>query len=242
MRERIGIFAFCTYALCFFSFLIIICGRNERTVTSSATVKNNELIIVIDAGHGGSDGGSVALDGTNEAVLNLEISKKLDDILSVLGFNTVMTRSDENSLGEANSSIRNEKVTDIHNRMDIMNSFENCFFVSVHQNYYQGSSSWGTQVFYSGNNEQSEILAFDIQQSVVSLLQNENKRQIKKSGSSIYLLDKAVKPAVLVECGFISNENDLKNLKDEIYQKELSFCVTNGIIDYLTEKGAYYGF
>ena len=242
MRERVSVTVICTYIICFFSFLLIIIGGKQENAVYVSNPVNEGLVIIIDAGHGGSDGGSVGADGTYESLINLSIARKLNDILSVTGFKTYMTRTDENSLGEKGVSIRHEKITDIHRRMDIMNSFDNCLFVSVHQNYYQGSSSWGTQVFYSANNSQSELIAERIQSSVVSLLQNENNRKIKKSGSSIYLLDKAKKPAVLVECGFISNSDDLKSLNDDKYQKSFAFCVENGIIDYLDEKGALYGF
>ena len=147
-----------------------------------------------------------------------------------------MTRKDENSIGEQGASIRNEKVSDIHKRMEIMNSFDNCIFISIHQNMYSGSSSSGAQVFYSPNNPQSELIADSIQNSIVSYIQQSNKRNIKRSGDSIYLLYKASKPAVMVECGFISNQNDLKMLKNASYQKEFACCITGGIIDYLTEK------
>lgn len=242
MREKIVINAFCIYIICFFCFLLIlICNKSNSGIPVVSTV-DNDFVIVIDAGHGGSDGGAVGVDGTNEAKLNLEIANTLNNYLRTVGFNTFMTRTDENSIGESGTSIRNEKVSDIHKRMDLMNSFDNCLFISIHQNYYQGSSSWGTQVFYSANNSQSELLAESIQSSVIELIQSDNKRAIKKAGSSIYLLDKAVKPAVLVECGFISNSNDLNKLKDDDYQRQLVFCILNGIVDYMKEEGAFYGF
>lgn len=243
MIERIKVFTYCVFTLFIFSIIMNYLNQsNNPSVTTSKQLEKSNFIIVIDAGHGGSDGGAVGIDGTNESVLNLQIAQKLNDLLTLEGFNTVMTRNDENSIGESGSSIRNEKVSDIHKRMDIMNGNENCIFISVHQNFYQGSSSWGTQVFYSGNNEESFHIASSIQSSVVSLLQNDNKRAVKKSDSSIYLLYKAKKPAVLVECGFISNQTDLFKLKNEQYQKQLSLCIADGIINYLNEKGALYGF
>ncbi|MCR4563983.1 MAG: N-acetylmuramoyl-L-alanine amidase [Clostridiales bacterium] len=242
MRGRTGITVVCIYILCFFLFIMFKLGDNRDEPEAVVKPVNNDFVIIIDAGHGGSDGGAVASDGTNEAVINLEIAKKLCDGLSLIGFNTVMTRTDENSLGENSSTIRNEKISDIHKRMDIMNSFDNCVFISVHQNYYRGSSSWGTQVFYSGNNEQSEPLAESIQSSVKALVQPDNKRMIKKSGSDIYLLYKAEKPAVLVECGFMSNDEELLRLKNEDYQCELTFSIIDGIINYISEKDVKYGF
>jgi len=243
MRERIRITVFCVYVLCFFSFIMYSLNNSDKRIISTANpIKENELVIVVDAGHGGSDGGAVASDGTFESVLNLQIADKLNDTLSAIGFKTYMTRTDDNSIGDRSSTIRNEKVSDIHKRMDIMNSFENCIFVSIHQNFYSGVSSWGTQVFYSGNNSESELIAQSVQSSVSETLQNDNKRMVKKSGSEIYLLYHAEKPAILIECGFMSNINELEKLKNDTYQQEIAYSITNGIINYLIEKGVLYGF
>ncbi len=243
MRERIRITVFCVYVLCLFSFIMFSLNKSDNKVMSTVNpVNKNEFVIIVDAGHGGSDGGAVASDGTFESVLNLQIANKLNDVLSAVGFNTYMTRTDDNSIGDSSSTIRSEKVSDIHKRMDIMNSFENCIFVSVHQNFYPGVSSWGTQVFYSGNNNESELIARSVQLSVSDLIQNDNKRTVKKSGSEIYLLYRAEKPAILVECGFMSNKNELEKLKNDTYQKEIAYSITNGIINYLTEKDVLYGF
>ena len=243
MRERIQVTVFCVYVLCLFSFIMFSLNKSDNKVMSTANpIKENELVIIVDAGHGGSDGGAVAPDGTFESVLNLQIADKLNDTLSAIGFKTYMTRTDDNSIGDSSSTIRSEKVSDIHKRMDIMNSFENCIFVSVHQNFYSGVSSWGTQVFYSGNNSESELIAQSVQSSVSEILQNDNKRMVKKSGSEIYLLYRAEKPAILIECGFMSNINELKKLKNETYQKEIAYSITNGIINYLIEKDVLYGF
>jgi len=237
MIDRIKIFLFCLFSVALFSYLILSIGNKQNIKTvSSDTLNSDDLVLIIDAGHGGTDGGAVSSDGTLEADINLQIAEKLRDVLTVLGYKTVMTRSDGNSLGDSSSSVRNEKVSDIHKRMDIMNSFENCLFISIHQNYYQGSSSSGTQVFYSGNNDESFALAESVQSSVISLIQPENHRKIKKSGSGIYLLYKAQKPAVMVECGFLSDANETKKLKDNDYQLLLALSISNGIMDYTSQK------
>ena len=124
-------------------------------------------------------------------------------------------------------------VSDIHIRMKIMEETDNAVFVSIHQNKYESSYQWGTQVFYSPNTTSSAALADCIQKSVVSTLQPDNKREIKKSGSSIYLLYYAKKTAVLVECGFLSNPQETAKLKDEAYQKQLAFSVALGILEYM---------
>lgn len=221
------IFAVC---LSFFAFTV------HTTQIASVPDKNaaDRPIVIVDAGHGGADGGAVAYDGTEEQILNLQIAKLLEQQLFAFGIETVMTRTNEDSIhDESANTIREKKVTDIHNRMAIMESHPDALFVSIHQNKYTDSSQQGTQVFYSPNTTTSPALADCIQKSVVSLLQPENTREIKKSGSSIYLLYYAKQTAVLVECGFLSNQHDTELLKDEEYQKQMAFAIATGILNYL---------
>lgn len=205
--------------------------------TQIATVPEkgeNKPLVIVDAGHGGADGGAVAYDGTEEQTLNLQIAKLLEQQLCAFGIETVMTRTTEDSIhDETAKTIREKKVSDIHNRMAIMESYPGALFVSIHQNKYTDSAQHGTQVFYSPNTTTSPALANCIQQSVVSLLQPDNTREIKKSGSSIYLLYYAKQTAVLVECGFLSNQHDTELLKDEEYQKQMAFAIATGILNYL---------
>lgn len=223
------------------SLILIVCvgfylesyyAAQQSRMASGALPK--ESVVVIDAGHGGEDGGAVATDGTPEQVINLEIAKILETQLSAFGVQTVMTRTTEDSIHSSEAStIRERKVSDIHNRMRIMENTENCLFVSIHQNKYENSSQWGTQVFYSPNTTSSAQLAECIQSSVISVLQPENKRMIKKSDSSIYLLYYAKKTAVLVECGFVSNPSETEKLKDPQYQKQMAFAIAAGILNYM---------
>ncbi|MGN0519500.1 MAG: N-acetylmuramoyl-L-alanine amidase [Candidatus Fimenecus sp.] len=202
--------------------------------TANAPVQTKETVVIIDAGHGGEDGGAVAADGTVEQLLNLQIAQYLEAQLQVFGIETVMTRTTEDSIHSAEAdTTRERKVSDIHNRMKIMEETENAVFVSIHQNKYESSTQWGTQVFYSPNTTSSAALADCIQKTVVSTLQPDNKRVIKKSGSSIYLLYYAKKTAVLVECGFLSNPQETAKLKDENYQKQMAFSIALGILEYM---------
>ena len=206
MSKRV--FPICIFILCFFcvGFYVFEFLRATSNVSAENSPGKCEYTIVIDAGHGGADGGAVASDGISEKVINLEIAYKLNYILRAYGLNTVMTRTDDESIHDSNAkTLREQKVSDIHKRMSIMESDENNIFVSIHQNKFSNSSLWGTQVFYSPNTTDSAVLANCIQNSVCSLLQNDNKRVIKKSGSNIYLLYYAKRTAVLVECGFVSN-------------------------------------
>lgn len=212
----------------------IVAFQQIRLVSADNYSVENVPVIIIDAGHGGEDGGAVGIDGTAEKDLNLSISLKLNEILSAMGYQTRMVRTTDTSIHNADAdTVRERKVSDIHNRAAIMNEYENCIYVSIHQNKYSGSSIWGAQTFYSPNNEESKELAQLIQASIANNVQPDNKRVIKQSGTNIYVLYNAIKPAVMVECGFVSNANELEQLKDEEYQNKMAFAISNGIINYL---------
>ena len=200
---------------------------------SDAIIDNNLPTIIIDAGHGGEDGGAIGTDGTNEKNINLEIALKLNEILTVMGYKTHMVRTNDISIHNQDAdTIRERKASDLRNRVAIMDKYENCLYISIHQNKYEDSSIWGAQTFYSPNIEKSKTLAQFIQNSIATELQPDNKRQIKKSGTSIYVLYNATKPAVMVECGFISNHKELSQLKSKEYQSKMAFSIMSGIINY----------
>ena len=196
-------------------------------------------VVLLDAGHGGEDGGAVGLNGIVEKDINLSVTLKLNDFLRALGYQTQLTRTADTSIHDAAAaSLRERKRTDIHNRFHMMQSLRGSdFFVSIHQNKFPESGPHGTQVFYSKNHPRSLILADAIQRSVVELLQPGNMRQVKPSGSEIYLLHNAEIPAVLVECGFISNPNDAKKLVTEEYQNQIAFAIACGILHETVNSG-----
>lgn len=205
----------------------------DRAVASSA-VASEKFTVIIDAGHGGFDGGASSDDGTPEKNINLNIALALKEDLEKNGFTTVLTRdSDTSTEDKGLSTIRERKHSDLRNRMKIMDSTENSIFVSVHQNHFSEKKYSGAQVFYSPNfSEQSSALAQIIQTEIVETLQPENTRQIKSCGTSVYLIYEAVRPAVLVECGFLSNDNEAELLKNTDYQKQMAQCISKGIIKY----------
>ena len=205
----------------------------EIQKTSSEQIILNHLpIVIIDAGHGGEDGGAVANDGTVEKYLNLEIALKLNDIMSIIGYKTHLIRTTDTAIHTSGDTIRQRKISDIKNRFAIMNQYDNCLYISIHQNKFSDTSVHGAQTFYSPNNNESKVLASFVQNSISSQLQKENNRVIKKSGTDIYLLYNATKPTIMVECGFISNNNDLKNLKNKEYQIKMAISIAFGIINY----------
>ena len=191
-------------------------------------------VILLDAGHGGEDGGAVGLDGVVEKDLNLSIALKLDTFLRAMGYQTILTRTTDTDLHDAAAStVRDRKTTDIHNRFAMQEALrDKDLFVSIHMNKFPGGGAHGTQVFYSKNTPSSAVLAQSIQRSVIRLVQPENTRQIKPSGDSIYLLYYAKRPAVLVECGFISNAEEAARLQQDEYQNLMAFAIACGVLEY----------
>lgn len=208
-------------------------GEASATVGSVSESSYNGITVIIDAGHGGEDGGTQSSDGTLEKDINLQISLRLEKLLNMMGYNTVMIRSEDKLIYSGNpDTVRGRKVSDLNNRLEIADSFPDAIFISIHQNYFTQSKYSGAQVFYSPNNENSKRLAESIQESIVSLIQPDNKRKIKKSGSDIFLLDRIGIPAVMVECGFMSNPSEALLLKDDQYQKKTALAIADGINKY----------
>lgn len=204
-------------------------------VSPAVSVSSSALsgpVIIIDAGHGGEDGGAVASDGTVEKDINLKIALQTAKFLKIYGFEVIMTRESDVSTSNGDKFIKRE---DLENRLKLMKENKNAVFVSIHLNKFTTSAARGSQVFYSKYGD-SKRLGDLIQKSIIDNLQPENKRVNKQATSSTYLLHNAVVPAVLVECGFLSNESELLRLKDGEYQKKLAFSITGGILEYFKES------
>lgn len=184
--------------------------------------------VIIDPGHGGIDVGTVGIDGSLEKNINLSISLDLYDFLMVSGINTVLTRDGDYEMYRAGEQ---RTKSDLYNRMDYINSVPDSILISIHQNHFENEAEWGTQVWYSPNDEISPTLADKILNSVKKNIQPENKRENKKSDDSYYILYKAQKPSVMVECGFVSNENENKRLQDKEYQRDMAYSILVGICE-----------
>lgn len=217
---------------------LLIFGIDIVYTNATAEEAKNELpVIIIDAGHGGEDGGAQSSAGILEKDINLSISKKLEALFDSFGFQTVSVRDEDKLIYDSTcGSMREKKVSDIHNRMKLMQAYPNSIFISVHQNHFSESKYYGAQVFYSKNNPESEIVAESIQKSIVDKLQKENERKIKPSGTEIYLLYHATTPAVMVECGFLSNGGEAQLLNDENYQKKIAVAIFGGVTEYLNNR------
>ena len=202
-------------------------------VTATATNELTKPIIVIDAGHGGEDGGATSETGLLEKDVNLHIALILQKLFLQSGFEVTMTRTEDKAIYNNDAiSLREKKVSDIHNRSEIINQSADNILISIHQNKFEQRKYSGTQIFYSDNNSFSRQLAENIRLSVTGLLQNNNTRQTKASTDDIYILKKANVPAVLVECGFLSNPQEEELLKIEMYRNQLAFAIFSGFIEF----------
>lgn len=230
-----SIIAIITAFLIILSAMLYLTFMANFSAAEASSMPITQKTVIVDAGHGGDDCGAIGIDGTVEKDINLDIALKLEKILKFYGFNVIMTRTqDVMTCDDGLDSLRKRKISDIHNRFELMRKNPDAIFISVHQNKFEDSSQHGTQVFYSGNDERSKELAEAIQTSVTLTLQRKNDRVVKKSGSGIYLLYHAKIPAVLVECGFISNSDEVKKLKDESYRMKLAILIADGLLKYLS--------
>lgn len=221
----------CFALLSAFVFLMISAALNIKVSVSSERVKSMPTI-VIDAGHGGEDGGAVSESGVLEKDINLSIANDTSALFYLLGFDVTQTRKTDIALDNGEDTIRKRKVSDMKKRLEIFNSSKENTIISIHQNKFSESKYHGTQIFYSPNNPKSKQLADSIKYSVKSLLQPDNERECKKADSGIYLLKNTNNPAVIVECGFISNWEECKNLLDSQYQKQMAYSITAGFLSY----------
>ena len=219
-------------------FLLVFLGQKLSPQLSSDTEVQAEVpslpVIVIDAGHGGEDGGAIGTNGVYEKNVNLSIALFLADWLRADGYETVLTRSEDILLYDKNSDYRGQKkVQDLAARRKIAEKYENAIFISIHMNAFPEAKYSGLQVYYSKNDPSSQALATEIQARTRELLLPNNERKIKAAGENIYLLDRLACPAVLVECGFLSNPEECERLSSEEYQKKLAFSLYLSLVNYL---------
>ncbi len=209
---------------------------NSGGTAPDNTIKTS-LTVVLDAGHGGEDGGAEGY-GVIEKHINLDLALKIAELLRARGINVVLTRDTDILLYDRNEDYEGrKKVLDLRKRLEITEQTENAVFVSIHMNYFAEEKYSGLQVYYSKNDPSSRILAELIQSMTKNELQPTNKRVIKEATSKIFLLDKLKCPAVLVECGFLSNKAEALSLSDENYREKLADVIFSAILDYISRQG-----
>lgn len=194
--------------------------RAQAAVAGEAAIPR---IIVLDAGHGGADGGASGPDGTRECDLNLAITLKTDAVLGLLGEETLLLRSTDTDLSSSDAkSISQKKVSDIRRRVELTNSQPGAILVSIHCNTYSQEKYHGAQVFYTGGaKEFGETMQLALKNGVDPA----NARMAKAVSPDVYLMNHIKVPGILVECGFLTNQEELTNLKDPDYQTRLAVTI-----------------
>ena len=241
MRERHlklkNIFLCLSLTLLLVTVIIIIIEYNSKPLEKCInTISNLDPSVILDAGHGGIDSGAVSKNGTQEAGINLMVAEKTRDFMCFLGINSLLTRINDNSLNyDPDKTIRDNKNADLKERLNISKNNPNCDFLSIHLNKFEQSKYSGAQVFYSPNDNMSFNLAESLQKSLIDYLDSGNTRKAKNSPESVYLMKNISVPAVIIECGFLSNEEEEKKLKSDAYQTHIAIAITKGYIDYIKE-------
>lgn len=191
-----------------------------------------QQVLIIDPGHGGEDGGAVSVSGQKESDLNLAIALRLDQLMGFYGVQTLMIREDDRSIHDPSAAtIREKKVSDLHNRVALVNGVEGGTLISIHQNSFPSPQYHGTQVFYA-DETRSRPLAQGIQDMVREHLDPSNTRSPHPIPDSVYLMNHISCRAILVECGFLTNPEEDILLQDGIYQQKLAMVLGAGYLQY----------
>lgn len=228
-KKRFGIIS-TILLISLFVFVFQVASLKQTVQTVSLPVSNK--VIVLDAGHGKPDEGAQSSNGTTEAETNLKITLKVQSLLEQSGATVVLTRSDENAIYDLDkTTLRQKKISDIHNRVKIGNESSADIFVSIHLNKISQQQYYGWQCFYKQNNEKSTALAKSLQENLNDSIQKENKRVSMKL-DNVYIIKHVEIPISIVECGFLSNPEEETQLLGDDYQNRLAWGIYNGIMDY----------
>lgn len=213
--------------------LLAVCARITERALPTAAEAAERPVIVLDAGHGGLDSGAVGGNGTLEKDVNLSIVRILRDMLELSGFEVVLTRSEDISIYDAGvEGIRNQKLSDMDNRLEIVQSYPDSIFLCIHQNNYTDPKYFGGQMFYNNNNPDNRTLA-QIMQNKFAELQPGNDREIKLSGDELFLLKSNPNPSLMIECGFLSNPDEEARLSTWEYQQQVAFTIFGGVMEFI---------
>ena len=209
-------------------------GSDAVTTIAEALPPDREVVFIIDAGHGGEDGGAVSCTGVKESIINLQIALRLDDLMHLLGRETKMIRTEDVSVHTSGATVAARKASDLRQRAKIVNETKNAILVSIHQNFITQSQYCGAQMFYNSHDDAKQ-LAQQLQNSFVTTLNPGSNRQIK-AVDGIFLMEHIDRPGVLVECGFLSNPQEEAKLRDDAYQKKIACVIASALVtlDYQT--------
>ncbi len=189
-------------------------------------------VLIIDAGHGGEDGGAISVSGISESHLNLAIARRVDLTLGLFGAPSVMLRQQDISLHDPQAkSLREKKVSDLHNRVELVLQQPNGVLLSIHQNSFPSDKYSGAQVFFAPT-DGSKALAQAMQEALRTAVDPANNRQAAAISQSVYLMNHVTCPAILVECGFLTNPAEERRLQDPGYQTVLAAAMAGCWLKY----------
>jgi len=220
------------YALILMGLIITaLFGSRAVTVLSENAPVADRKCVVIDAGHGGEDGGASGKSGVLESYINLQVALRLDDLMHLLGIDTVMIRTTDRSVYTKGETLAAKKVSDLKERVRLINETDDALMVSIHQNHFTDSRYKGAQVFYAPTGGSREVATI-LQSEFIRTLNNGSKRQPKKA-DGIYLMQKISCAGILVECGFLSNPEEEALLQDPEYQNKICCVIASVCSTYL---------
>ena len=235
MRNSEARFLSCLYVLSL-TLLVLYAAHGLRNAVTVSAETVPQRTVILDAGHGGPDGGASTSDGVKESDINLAVALKTDAVLGLLGCKTVLTRTSDRDLSEDGAvSISQKKISDIRNRVNMVNATGQGILISIHQNTFPGESCRGAQVFY-GNVGNSQNLAEQLQLAFHEQLDSGGNRTAKPISADVYLMNHIETPGVLVECGFLSNPEEAALLQKQDYQKRIAALIAVTVENYLSEE------
>lgn len=232
IRKRTLLYTWLAVCMIGLSAIFLAGSRRAFTPTGAMGQGSSAQTVVIDPGHGGQDGGAVAGDGTEESRINLAISLQLEQLLRFAGVRTELTRREDVMVCDPGlETMRQRKVSDLHNRASFVNGIPNAVLLSIHQNSLPSSpSTRGAQVFWN-RQEGAEELASSIQEALNGAVNAGHEKKAAQVPSSVYLMKEITAPGVLVECGFLSNAAETEQLKDPAYQTKLAAAIAAGVLN-----------
>lgn len=221
----------------FIGFMAYEKGAAQQKQAALARMYYRKPQVILDAGHGGMDSGAVSAAGTCEKDLNLEITNRIRGLMKFCGVETVMTRDDDSTLlYEEGVSVRKNKQNDLYGRVQVAEKYQDSDFISIHMNEFEQAKYSGAQVFYGLKSGDSENLALLMQEALRVALNPENNRRAKPAPSSIYIMQKITSPAVIAECGFLSNPEEAALLTKADYQKKGSLAIVSSYLCFLAQR------
>lgn len=205
-------------------------GSQSVTTISQRILPNRGPCIIVDAGHGGEDGGATSCSGVLESKFNLEIALRLNDLLQFMGYETKMVRTTDSAVHTEGETIAARKRSDLNNRVRMVNSTDDAILLSIHQNTFPDGRYSGPQVFYTKG---SERMAKHFQLSLNRNLCPNSSRQAK-SVKGVFLMERITAPGILIECGFLSNPEEEAKLRNPSYQQNLCCVIASALAEYLS--------